>query len=85
MLQCPRSTLNYMIRLETGAIDLIQQVLSRAIKWIGNINNMGDNRYLKLIKKKKLEILHTSETNKVKYNSFSQLKILMRILRIETL
>lgn len=60
-----------MVRLEPGIVNSTIQVLSRALKWLFKIN--------------RLQTLHRIDNNKIEYNWYSQLRILLFKQKVDEL
>lgn len=73
ILNCPMSTPNHMLRLETGRRKLSVSIWKNTLMWLINLESMPDNRYPKLLYKR-LRTLDQSQNNKIEYNWVTQIR-----------
>ncbi|CAG5073493.1 Similar to X-element\ORF2: Probable RNA-directed DNA polymerase from transposon X-element (Drosophila melanogaster) [Cotesia congregata] len=89
LLQLPRCTPGYAIRLETGVSPLAAQVFDAALRWTTRILKMDNNRlpkvcFLRLLELSNLEKQHTAANNRPR-NWVSQLRSILCVLKHEHL
>ena len=59
----PRSTPNYVIRLEFGLSALIVDILDRALRWIVRLEGMEEDRLPRICYLRQLELLEHASVN----------------------
>lgn len=73
ILQCPRTTPDYMLRIETGTYHTVSELIKRTLNWYFKVNNMDPTRYPKIILDRLIHLDGVS-INKVEFNWYSQIR-----------
>lgn len=76
LLHCPRSTPNYMLRLETGVRNISISIWKSCLSWWKRLLTMSDTRYPKQLYNR-LYKLDQSPFNKPIYNWVTQIRIFL--------